>query len=50
MTAQAFVTVIAVIAGLGLPWSGPAELLVLNGVFIALFTGSAWLFQRAARR
>jgi hypothetical protein len=48
--AQAFVTTIAVIAGLGRPWSGPAELLVLNGCFIALFTGSAWLFRRAARR
>jgi len=48
--AQAFVTVIAVMAGMGRPWSGPAELLVLNGCFIALFTGSAWLFRRAARR
>ena len=48
--AQACVTAIAVLAGLGRPWSGPAELLVLNGVFIALFTGSAWLFQRAARQ
>jgi hypothetical protein len=47
--AQASVAAIAVIARLGLPWSGPAELLALNGFFIALFAGSAWLFRRAAR-
>ena len=47
--AQALVTAIALIAGLGLPWSGPAEILALNGFFIALFAGSAWLFRRAAR-
>lgn len=48
--AQAFVTAIALIAGLSLPWSGPAEILLLNGFFVALFTGSAWLFWRAASR
>jgi hypothetical protein len=47
--AQALVTAIALIAGLGFPWSGPAEILGLNGFFIALFAGSAWLFRRAAR-
>jgi hypothetical protein len=47
--AQALVAAIALIAGLGLPWSEPAELLLLNGFFIALFAGSAWLFRRAAR-
>ena len=47
--AQALVAVIALIARLGLPWSGTAEILVLNGFFIALFTGAAWLFRRAAR-
>jgi hypothetical protein len=47
--AQALVAVIALVAGLGLPWSGPAEILGLNGLFIVLFAGSAWLFQRAAR-
>jgi hypothetical protein len=46
--AQAVVAAIAVIAGLGLPWSGPAEILLLNGFFIAAFAGSAWLFRRAA--
>lgn len=45
--AQAVVAAIALILGLGLPWSGPAEILGLNGVFVALFAGSAWLFRRA---
>lgn len=45
--AQALVAAIALIAGLGLPWSGPAEIVLLNGFFIGLFAGSAWLFQRA---
>lgn len=48
--AQGVVAAIALIAGLGLPWSGPAEILVLNAFFIALFAGSAWLFRLAARR
>ena len=48
--AQALVAAIALIAGLGRPWSGPAEIALLNAFFIALFGGSAWLFQRAARR
>ena len=47
--AQALVTAIALAARLGLPWSGPAEILLLNGFFIASFAGAAWLFQRAAR-
>ena len=47
--AQAVVTVIALAAGLGRPWSGPLELVLLNGFFVALFIGSAWLFSRAAR-
>ena len=45
--AQALVALIALIAGLGLPWSGPAEIILLNGIFIAMFVGSAWLFKRA---
>lgn len=47
--AQALVAAIALIAGLGLPWSGPVEILLLNGFFVALFTGAAWLFRRATR-
>ena len=44
--AQALVALIALIAGLGLPWSGPAEIIMLNGIFIGMFIGSAWLFKR----
>jgi len=47
--AQTLVALIALVAGLGYPYSGPLELTVLNGFFVALFVGSAWLFQRAAR-
>lgn len=46
--AQALVAVIALIARLGYPWSGPLELTLLNGFFAVLFAGSAWLFRRAA--
>jgi hypothetical protein len=47
--AQALVAVIAVIAGLGYPFSGPAEILILNGFFVVLFVGSALLFRNAGR-
>jgi hypothetical protein len=47
--AQALVAIIAISAGLGMPWSGPLELLALNGFFAALWLLSAWLFRRAAR-
>lgn len=47
--AQALVGAIALIAGLGHPYSGPLEILGLTGFFVALFVGSAWLFQHAAR-
>jgi hypothetical protein len=47
--AQASVAVIALIAGLGSPESGPIEIVALNGFFVALFIGSAWLFRRAAQ-
>lgn len=42
---HALIAVIALISGLG----DPVEILILNGFFIALFVGSAWLFRRAAR-
>lgn len=45
--AQTTVAVIALVAGLGQPWSGPMELSLLNGFFVALFVASAWLFRRA---
>ncbi len=47
--AQALVAVIALIGRLGAPWSGPLEIVALNGFFVALFTGSALLFLKAAR-
>ena len=47
--AQALVAVVALIAGLGSPGSGPLEIVALNGFFVALFVGSAWLFREAAR-
>jgi len=46
--AQTAVAGTALIAGWGRPWSGPLELSLLNGFFIAMFVGSAWLFSRAA--
>jgi hypothetical protein len=46
--AQGIIAAIALIAGLGLPWSGPAEIILLNGFFVAVFIGAAWLFKRSA--
>lgn len=48
--AQAVVTVVALVARLGSPESGPLEILALNGFFVALWIGSALLFREAARR
>ncbi len=47
--AQVSVAVIALLAGLGAPGSGPLEIVALNGFFVALFVGSASLFRKAAR-
>jgi hypothetical protein len=48
--AQALVAVVALIAGKNqAPVSSVGELLGLNGIFVALFSGSAWLFRRSAR-
>ena len=47
--AQAAVAVIVLVTGLGV--SGRPEtgaILILNGLFVALWLGSAWLFRRAA--
>jgi hypothetical protein len=49
--ATALVAVIALIAGKHeAPISSVWEILGLNGFFVALFTGSAWLFRHAARK
>ena len=45
--AQALIALYAVLGGLGRPYSGPLELAALNGFFIVMFLGSAWLFRRA---
>ena len=47
--AQALVAVIVLIFGLGSSWSGPGEILAVNGFFVALFVGSAMLFRHAGR-
>lgn len=46
---QAMVAGTALLAGLGLPWSGPMEILLLNIFFIGMFAASAWLFRHSAR-
>ncbi len=46
--AQATVAAIALGAGLGAPESGPAEIVAVNGFFVALFVASAALFREAA--
>ena len=48
--AQALVAVIALILGKHqAPYSSVGEILGLNGFFVALFLGSAWLFRNAER-
>ena len=48
--AQAFIAVFALLVGKqDVPVSSVAEIVGLNGFFIALFVGAAWLFRRAAR-
>jgi hypothetical protein len=48
---QALVAVIALIAGKHeAPISSVSEIVGLNGFFVALFIGSAWLFRHAARK
>ena len=46
---QAFVTLVAIIGRLGFPTSGPLDLVLLNGFFIALWVVSACLFRQTAR-
>lgn len=46
--AQALIAAIALCEGLGRPWSGPAEVALLNGFFVAAFVWSGILYRRAA--
>lgn len=48
--ANLLVTVIALTAQLGYPDSGPREILIINGFFIALWVGSALLFWNSNRK
>ena len=47
--AHSIVGVIALIAKLGQPYSGPLEIVGLTGFFVVMFAASAWLFQQAAQ-
>jgi len=47
--AQTLVAVIALVERMGAPYSGPLEIVTINGFFVALFVGSAVLFSKAAR-
>jgi hypothetical protein len=46
---QTLIALIAIVLKLGYPWSGVLELSLLNGFFVVLFLGTAWLFHRAAQ-
>ena len=46
---QSLITAIALIPGLRYLGGKPPEILLMNGVFIVLFAGSAWLFWRSAQ-
>ena len=47
--AQALVAVIALIAGMVPAYNSTIEILGINGFFVALWVGSAWLFRNAGR-
>ena len=46
--AQGAVALGALLAGLGLPDTGPLKIVVLNGLFVGVWLGAAALFRRAA--
>lgn len=47
---QALIALLAVYTGLGLPYSGPAELILLNGFFVLLYLGAALMFRQACKQ
>ena len=47
--AQTLGAVIALVGRMGTPFSGPLEIVAINGFFVALFVGSGLLFRKAAR-
>jgi hypothetical protein len=48
--AQAVIAIVSIVLKAGMPWSPPAELLGLNGIFIVIFTGAGFLFRRAREK
>ena len=48
--AQTSVAVIALVGRMGYPYSGPVEIVTINGFFVALFLGSSVLFSKAVDR
>lgn len=47
--AQVLITLAAFGSGIGAPWTEPLEVVWLNGFFVLLYCGSAWLFWRSGR-
>ena len=47
--AQTLVAVIALVGRVGSPYSGPLEIVTINGFFVALFVGAGLLLRKAAR-
>jgi hypothetical protein len=47
--AQVLITLVAFGFGIGAPWTEPLEVVWLNGFFVLLYCGSAWLFWRSGR-
>lgn len=46
LSAMALAQALVALVALGLPSSGPLEIVAVNGLFVALFAGSAYLFRR----
>jgi hypothetical protein len=47
--AQFSISIFAIFTKLGLPWSGPLEIILLNSFFIAMFLLSAWMFAKEGK-
>ena len=47
--AQVLITLAVFGSGIGGSWSEPLEMVWLNGFFVLLYCGSAWLFWRSGR-
>jgi len=47
LSAMALAQALVALVALGLRSSGPLEIVAVNGLFVALFSGSAYLFRRA---